>query len=128
MGLRTAASLKAATTIQIDRVSGFLRCFEVTVSALPSNAPRFPRRGRYRQRHRAKLVPGTIVVWPSVQKHLPDGDGGDGIVQRNTMPKSRRRRLLLVCLPHTTESQAEVSVRRAGVRGCGARIASRQTD
>lgn len=34
MGLMTAASLKAATTIQIDRLSGFLRCFDVT--ALPS--------------------------------------------------------------------------------------------
>jgi hypothetical protein len=36
MGLRTAASLKAATTIQIDRASSFFRCFEITVRPYPA--------------------------------------------------------------------------------------------
>jgi hypothetical protein len=36
MGLRTAASLTPATTIQIDCLSGFLRCFEVTVRPYPA--------------------------------------------------------------------------------------------
>lgn len=36
MGPITEASLKAAMTIQIDRVTGFLRCFEVTVRPYPA--------------------------------------------------------------------------------------------
>jgi hypothetical protein len=115
MGLRTAASLKAATTIQIDRVSRFFRCFEVTVrpyqqrTTIPTTRPTSSTAPS--EISSTNDNAGLSAVSPKALGGRGTEEGRDGTVRGVAMPKSRRP--LLVCRPSTTEKLS-----RSDRQGC----------
>jgi hypothetical protein len=108
MGAITAASLKAAMTTQIDRVSGFFRCFEVTVRPYPATHHDSTTRPIPTTAPREIGSSNDITGASARAKHF---------AAARSRPNARRRR-----------ASCRKTLTREEVRGCGTRIASRQTD